>query len=434
MCIAADRYELTETTSQRTSQSLSGPCAAPMRAPPHASFRPIKQTVGCCCINVTLGNHLSGYTKPVLNRLRLFATLNRIADIAYPWGLDMRRVRFPALSAASFAAVAAAFLFSVSAAHAQCLPSQGSNSATASSWVAGGQAGYDWQQGSFVYGVETDLSGTGLKSSMSGGLSGGSCTTDTANTSADVDWYGTVRGRAGWTTDKVLFYGTGGLAYGSVDLNSNFSTAGLSVNSQTSSIRTGWVAGGGIEYMVQPNLILTLGYQYVDLGTASLASSSTPAGITIGQTASVHSAFQVATVGLDWRFSLAGTTPQGLASKPWEGAYVGGHAGGAWGNDTNATYSSIVAISDVRLKRDIILVGRLDDGLGLYRYRYLWSDTVYVGVMAQEVALIHPKAVVRSILDDYLRVDYGRLGLKLMTLPVWKAVSEARSNLMVATR
>ena len=255
MCIAADRYELTETTSQRTSQSLSGPCAAPMRAPPHASFRPIKQTVGCCCINVTLGNHLSGYTKPVLNRLRLFATLNRIADIAYPWGLDMRRVRFPALSAASFAAVAAAFLFSVSAAHAQCLPSQGSNSATASSWVAGGQAGYDWQQGSFVYGVETDLSGTGLKSSMSGGLSGGSCTTDTANTSADVDWYGTVRGRAGWTTDKVLFYGTGGLAYGSVDLNSNFSTAGLSVNSQTSSIRTGWVAGGGIEYMVQPNLI-----------------------------------------------------------------------------------------------------------------------------------------------------------------------------------
>jgi hypothetical protein len=104
-----------------------------------------------------------------------------------------------------------------------------------------------------------------------------------------------------------------------------------------------------------------------------------------------------------------------------------GHAGGAWGNDTNAAYSSIVAPSDVRLKRDIILVGHLDDGLGLYRYRYLWSDTVYVGVMAQEVALIHPKAVVRGILDDYLRVDYGRLGLKLMTLPEWKAVSEART-------
>ena len=53
-------------------------------------------------------------------------------------------------------------------------------------------------------------------------------------------------------------------------------------------------------------------------------------------------------------------------------------------------------ISDARLKRDIALVGRRDDGLGLYRYRYLWSDTVYVGVMAQEVALIHPDAVVRD--------------------------------------
>ena len=89
---------------------------------------------------------------------------------------------------------------------------------------------------------------------------------------------------------------------------------------------------------------------------------------------------------------------------------------------TNANYSSpSVASSDVRLKRDITLVGRLDDGLGLYQYRYLWSDTVYVGVMAQEVALIHPEAIVRGVFDDYLRVDYGRLGLKLMTLPEWDA-------------
>ena len=78
-------------------------------------------------------------------------------------------------------------------------------------------------------------------------------------------------------------------------------------------------------------------------------------------------------------------------------------------------------ISDVRLKRDIDLIARLDDGLGLYRYRYLWSDTVYVGVMAQEVALLYPDAIVRDALDDYLRVDYSRLGLKLMTHSDWAA-------------
>jgi Outer membrane protein beta-barrel domain len=260
-----------------------------------------------------------------------------------------------------------------------------------------------------------------LQSAMNGGLSGGGCLGDFANTTANIDWYGTVRGRAGWTADKAFFFGTGGLAYGKVDLMSNFSTAGVTLNSQTSSNKSGWVAGGGIEYMVQPNVALTLEYQYVDLGTASLVGATTGGGIAIGQTASAHAAFQAVTLGVDWRFSL--TPPQG--SKSWEGAYLGGHGGGAWGDSTNATYTSSVIFSDNRLKRDIVLVGRLGDGLGLYRYRYVWSDTVYVGVMAQEVALIHPEAIVRGVMDDYLRVDYGRLGLKLMTLPEWDARRES---------
>jgi Chaperone of endosialidase len=76
--------------------------------------------------------------------------------------------------------------------------------------------------------------------------------------------------------------------------------------------------------------------------------------------------------------------------------------------------------SDRRLKRDIKQVARLDNGLGLYRYRYNWSDQVYVGVMAQEVALVRPDAVVRGA-DGYLRVDYSRLGLHLMTWQEWMA-------------
>jgi len=124
---------------------------------------------------------------------------------------------------------------------------------------------------------------------------------------------------------------------------------------------------------------------------------------------------------LSWRFSPTNTAPQGA----WGGMYAGGHVGGAWGNNASANYFDQPPVpSDVRLKRDITLVARLDDGLGLYRYRYLWSDTVYVGVMAQEVALIHPEAIVRDALDDYLRVDYGRLGLHLMTLPEWDARSK----------
>jgi hypothetical protein len=82
--------------------------------------------------------------------------------------------------------------------------------------------------------------------------------------------------------------------------------------------------------------------------------------------------------------------------------------------------AQIPRASDMRLKRDIVLVGRLDNGLGLYRYRYLWSDAEYVGVMAQEVALIRPKAVVHGI-DGYLRVNYGMLGVPFRTLSEWQA-------------
>ena len=77
--------------------------------------------------------------------------------------------------------------------------------------------------------------------------------------------------------------------------------------------------------------------------------------------------------------------------------------------------------SDVALKHDIILLGRLDNGLGFYRFRYVGSDrVVYVGVMAQEVQAIMPEAVVRGG-DGYLQVLYDKLGLKFQTYNRWIA-------------
>jgi outer membrane immunogenic protein len=313
-------------------------------------------------------------------------------------------------------------------------PAIGSNSASASSWLGGAQAGYNWQRGSVVYGLEADISGTGLKSTMNTTLQSFLAPPPTAVTTSSIDWYGTVRGRLGWATGPVMIYGTGGLAYGSTNVNSTLTNNILStsLNSQSSSVKAGWVAGFGIEYLWRPNLILNLGYQYVDLGKTSLVASSPNGRLT--QSVNASGQFQVVSVGLSWLFPAPGPAavdgpkynkaPQMLVSEPWNGFYAGGHAGGAWGNREHGSYSdSTVILSDIRLKRDIALVGRRDDGLGLYSFRYLWSDTVYVGVMAQEVALVHPDAIVRGDLDDYLRVDYGRIGLRLMTLSEWDAKS-----------
>lgn len=80
-------------------------------------------------------------------------------------------------------------------------------------------------------------------------------------------------------------------------------------------------------------------------------------------------------------------------------------------------------ISDIRLKHDIVLLGRLDNGLGFYRFSYNGSDKAYVGVMAQEVQQVMPEAVTRGK-DGYLRVYYDRLGVPFQTWDEWVASGE----------
>jgi hypothetical protein len=76
--------------------------------------------------------------------------------------------------------------------------------------------------------------------------------------------------------------------------------------------------------------------------------------------------------------------------------------------------------SDMRLKHDIVLLGRLDDGLGYYRFVYNGGHTAYVGVMAQEAWTVMPEAVTRGP-DGYMRVSYDRLGLPFETYDQWVA-------------
>lgn len=66
------------------------------------------------------------------------------------------------------------------------------------------------------------------------------------------------------------------------------------------------------------------------------------------------------------------------------------------------------AKSDIRAKRDISRIGELSDGLGVYRYRYLWDDEPRIGVMAQEVAALRPWAL-GPIEDGYMTVVYEAL-------------------------
>ena len=109
------------------------------------------------------------------------------------------------------------------------------------------------------------------------------------------------------------------------------------------------------------------------------------------------------------------------------GGFRGGGGGGFRGGGGGGRRS------DIRLKHDIVLLGHLPNGLGYYRFSYNGSDRAYVGVMAQEVEPVMPKAVVHDR-DGTLRVRYDKLGLKFQTYDEWirqgaRIPAAARSSL-----
>jgi outer membrane immunogenic protein len=137
--------------------------------------------------------------------------------------------------------------------------------------VFGGHAGYNWQFGRAVTGLEIDFSGADITGSNS--VVFGLSPTGTATRTRDdrVKYLGTARGRVGWLpTDSVLLYGTAGLAWERYERTSSSLTVDTSTSSQFSTIpfdRFGWVAGAGVEVMLfGPHWIGRIEYLHYDFG------------------------------------------------------------------------------------------------------------------------------------------------------------------------
>ena len=154
--------------------------------------------------------------------------------------------------------------------------------------IGGVQLGYNWQTGLWVWGIETDFQGSGEKGSTNFlcGTTGTTCSPGntaipggTAPVSASfnqkIEWFGTLRGRVGYTvTPDILFYATGGLAYGSIKTDgvlTGYNAGGIAVGTGFSNgtTKAGWTVGAGIEGRVSGNWTVKGEYLYMDLGTAS---------------------------------------------------------------------------------------------------------------------------------------------------------------------
>ena len=122
--------------------------------------------------------------------------------------------------------------------------------------VFGGQAGYNWQYGSVVAGLEVDSSWADLKDSKSNTFLFEDESVLTATLSSKVDYFGSFRARAGFLlTPDWLLYGTAGLGWAHDKLTLSLSdNAGDSASASASKDHVGWAAGGGAEYKLTPNL------------------------------------------------------------------------------------------------------------------------------------------------------------------------------------
>ena len=74
--------------------------------------------------------------------------------------------------------------------------------------------------------------------------------------------------------------------------------------------------------------------------------------------------------------------------------------------------------SDIRLKRDVHVVGKTPGGLPLYRFKYTWSEKEWVGVMAQDVLKVMPKAISTDS-EGYYLVNYQMLDLEMIPYDQW---------------
>ncbi|GJD48791.1 hypothetical protein OPKNFCMD_1517 [Methylobacterium crusticola] len=168
-------------------------------------------------------------------------------------------------------------------------------------FVGGGQVGYNYQltPGSgLVVGVEADIQGTTFGRGR-GGLVG---TTAFYDVGPSLDWFGTVRGRLGYAFDRFLVYGTGGFAYGG---GSRPPYAASFTGTLPDTFRTGWTAGGGVEYAITDSLSARVEALYVNLdrsgGTTGLVyDTATAAYYGLGRS---RTDFGVVRAGLNYRFS-----------------------------------------------------------------------------------------------------------------------------------
>jgi outer membrane immunogenic protein len=144
--------------------------------------------------------------------------------------------------------------------------------------VGGGQLGFNWVAApNWLLGIEADVSGANLKGTGTASTPGGILA---SSWTEKVDAFGTVRGRLGYVANNWLFYGTDGFTWSDATMDrTQLATLGGSPLAgffiSNSATRTGWTAGGGIEWGFARNWTARVEYLHLDLSDQTFSFSTT---------------------------------------------------------------------------------------------------------------------------------------------------------------
>jgi len=193
----------------------------------------------------------------------------------------------------------------------------GTGRSTRASGATGGfQAGYNYQFGAAVAGVELDweyfkrTSSLGPNVGISSIIDGGApllVSNEVAST-----WLATIRGRLGFAWDRLLVYATGGVAFTDVRYTQTVSASafitGATVVNVVTETKSGVTVGGGAEYALWNNLTLRAEYlyaQFTGVSGASVLQFQNSSNQVAGSTGNLHD--HIVRVGLNYKFGYGGS-------------------------------------------------------------------------------------------------------------------------------
>jgi outer membrane immunogenic protein len=307
-----------------------------------------------------------------------------------------------------------------------------STSGTFTGAMYGAQAGFNWQWGAFVAGIEADVQNS-RQGERTTALScaGATCTPllgalgfdapVSARMEQRLEWFSTVRGRLGVTpTPSSLIYATGGLAIGRIKTSGTISGSSLGLTEEitegvvveideegnpielpvevpvvvasanptgttffSQQTKLGWTAGAGAEVRLGGNWTGKVEYLYLDFGTvsttASLPQNTTPIAVNFNSRVTEH----LVRLGVNYKFDPLGVYGAFAATGPmvfkapvrstwtWAGFYLGGTIGYGWGkSDTDTVFSDVASTGQLLATTSS---NRLDGAIGGAQAGYNWA-------------------------------------------------------------